>query len=185
LQSAKSALLQELNTAQVKSSALVAQLELEPQLLEQRVSLEEQLSNLEHKLQVIIITMDLLNAANDNITSVYLNPLLNSINNYFELVRDSGIDKFVIDANFALKVEVDGKVLDADYFSKGYKDLFDLVFRLALADVLFDGELPFIVLDDPFINLDNNNFNLVSKVLKQVAHKHQLLYFTCHPSRAI
>ena len=57
--------------------------------------------------------------------------------------------------------------------------------RLALIDCLYPGEKPFIVLDDPFVNYDDEKMNLCKKLIKEVSNNYQVVYFTCHESRTI
>ena len=55
--------------------------------------------------------------------------------------------------------------------------------RFALIDALFETEIPFVVLDDPFVNLDRESLEGAQKVLTEISSKYQLIYFTCHASR--
>ena len=57
--------------------------------------------------------------------------------------------------------------------------------RLALTDTLCAEEAALLILDDPLLWLDEKQFAAVSRMLQQYAEKHQILYFTCHPSRSI
>jgi uncharacterized protein YhaN len=57
--------------------------------------------------------------------------------------------------------------------------------RLALIDCLYPDEKPFVVLDDPFVNYDDEKMDLCKKLIKEVSKKYQVVYFTCHESRKI
>ena len=46
-------------------------------------------------------------------------------------------------------------------------------------------EKPFVVLDDPLVNFDEDKIQLVSKLLKDISKDMQIVYFTCHESRKI
>ena len=67
--------------------------------------------------------------------------------------------------------------------SLGLKEVTDFCMRLALTDAMYEKEKPFIVLDDPFVNYDENNLSGAKKVLDAVSKDYQVLYFTCHESR--
>ena len=56
--------------------------------------------------------------------------------------------------------------------------------RLALCDALFVDEEPFLVLDDPFANLDDENMTRARELLNTLAKERQILYLACHSSRA-
>lgn len=55
--------------------------------------------------------------------------------------------------------------------------------RLALADALFEGEKPFLVLDDPLVNLDDEKQKNAGALLRAAAEDYQILYFVCSRSR--
>ena len=55
--------------------------------------------------------------------------------------------------------------------------------RLSLVNVLFEGEQPFIILDDPFVNLDDEKTKKAINLLKEISSKYQVIYFVCNESR--
>ena len=55
--------------------------------------------------------------------------------------------------------------------------------RLSLVDALFGDEKPFLILDDPFVNLDENRTKGAMRFLTEIAKEYQVIYFTCHGSR--
>ena len=57
--------------------------------------------------------------------------------------------------------------------------------RFALVDAMYGGEKPFLVLDDPFVNLDEDKVKQGMEILKEAVTDYQILYFTCHRSRTI
>jgi uncharacterized protein YhaN len=65
------------------------------------------------------------------------------------------------------------------------QDFFTLAARLALVETLYDKELPFVMLDDPFAHFDDKRCQTALKVLKRISEKNQIIYLTCSKSRAI
>ena len=61
----------------------------------------------------------------------------------------------------------------------------DFCMRLALVDTLFEKEQPFLILDDPFVNLDALRLEKALELLNIMAANKQIVYFVCHPIRAI
>ena len=57
--------------------------------------------------------------------------------------------------------------------------------RLALVDALFKEQDVIVVLDDPFVNLDDAHTAQALKLLNQLSAHRQILYLTCHSSRTI
>ena len=58
-----------------------------------------------------------------------------------------------------------------------------LCMRLSLVDALFRGAKPFVILDDPFINLDDRHTKEALRLLHDLAKDRQIIYLTCNSSR--
>ena len=78
---------------------------------------------------------------------------------------------------------MNGSKKDVKYFSTGYKDLIYICMRLSLINALFKEEKPFIILDDPFVNLDEEKTAKALNLLKKLSDKYQIIYFICNSSR--
>ena len=88
-----------------------------------------------------------------------------------------------IDVNLNVKINEQGSNKELKYFSTGYKDLIYFCMRLSLIDSLFEKEKPFIILDDPFVNLDKVKTKNAINLLKNISKEYQIIYFICHESR--
>ena len=67
--------------------------------------------------------------------------------------------------------------------ANGYKDLIHICMRFGLIEALFKNETPFVILDDPFVNLDEGKTSKALEVLNEFAKKYQVIYFVCNSSR--
>ena len=117
--------------------------------------------------------------------SKYRNPLMQAFSSYYEMISGEKADFYRMDTNMELSVQEYGYQREARYFSAGWKDLMGICMRMALIDTMYQGESPFLILDDPFVNLDQNKTKAALTFLKQIGENYQILYFTCHESRAI
>ena len=50
---------------------------------------------------------------------------------------------------------------------------------------MYPDEKPFVILDDPFMSLDEAHLSKAKTLLRDIAGQIQLIYFTCHPSRTL
>ena len=50
---------------------------------------------------------------------------------------------------------------------------------------MYPKEKPFLVLDDPFVNLDEEKMAHGNELFGKISGEYQILYFTCHASRNI
>ena len=107
----------------------------------------------------------------------------NSLSKYLTLMTGCQFGNLNLDTDFNVTFEEFGQLRAVDYYSQGYQNLINLCLRLALIDALFQDEKPFIVLDDPFVNLDDGKVAKAKQFLQTLAQNHQLIYLSCHASR--
>ena len=105
---------------------------------------------------------------------------------FYSKYLDKAINKKIhIDKDFNLSFEEYGEYHSQKHLSFGQTAMCNLCIRLALIDNMFSGNIPFVILDDPFIGLDDENFSDMKKLICDLSKDRQLIYFTCHESRKI
>ena len=155
-----------------------------PELESKKAELNERVKQYEEDLNVLNLTAKFLKTADENLKIRYRAPLQTSLNKYYKLISD--VDKSVqIDVDLNVTIEETGGQRVTDYYSKGYQNLFEICKRFALTDVLFTGEKPFIILDDPFYNLDDKKVEKAIELIKALSNEYQIIYLVCHESRVV
>lgn len=149
----------------------------------QKENLENKLNELNKEFNAIKNAKKFLEMANESLSTKFLEPMKNGLNKYLSLITGKDFENLKLDIDFNISFEEYGKYRDVDYYSKGYKNIIDLCMRLALIDALFDKEKPFIVLDDPFVNMDDVKIENAKQFLHELSKTYQLIYFSCHESR--
>lgn len=144
---------------------------------------KEQLNDREDELFVIEKTMEFLETAKSGLASKYRDPMSEGFKKYVNVMLGEDVGDFLLDPELNINVERYGKVFEKDYFSTGYKDLLDIAARFSLCDALYEDIKPPIVLDDPFVNLDNRKLDNALGLMRKLAEDRQIIYFTCHTSR--
>jgi uncharacterized protein YhaN len=77
-----------------------------------------------------------------------------------------------------------GQTRSMESFSRGWRDAVELCVRLSLTDALYkEGEKPFLLLDDPLVNLDDDRLAAARALLDKLAARYQVLYLVCHRDR--
>ena len=132
----------------------------------------------------ICMAREYLARAKENLTARYMKPLMKGFSKYYNMILDTGEEHFSIDANINIAVTEQGMQRDLQYLSTGWQDLAGFCMRLALADAMYQGEKPFLVLDDPFVNLDDEKKEGGLRLLGKAAEEYQIIYFTCSESRS-
>lgn len=145
-------------------------------------SLKEEIINLEEKYKILKTTEELLKTSKENFSSSYLKNMVIGFNKYLSLIDTKEL-KTSVDTNLDVKIEVNGSQKEIKTFSAGYKDLIYICMRFSLIDALFNGKTPFVVLDDPFVNLDESKTSKALEILQEFTKKYQVIYFSCNESR--
>lgn len=146
--------------------------------------LEELYAKHVDSLETIKRTAAFLTQACDNITSKYLGKTKERFVEYSALI--TGADgEYTLNTSFELTKTERGTAHGIESFSRGTRDLYALALRLALLDALYENESPFIILDDPFIALDDKRLEKAKAMLKALGKTKQILYFTCTKARVI
>lgn len=147
-----------------------------------KAELTDKIAEYEKDYDLTVTTLKYLKEADENLKVKYRKPLAESLNKYLALINGESLHAD-IDVDLKVSVTGGGFARDTEYFSKGYKNLFEICKRFALTDVLFTAEKPFIVLDDPFCNLDDKKIRAATELLNKLGEEYQILYFICHESR--
>ena len=137
-----------------------------------------------HKYNLLKVTQSFLQQAKEQFTARYMEPIAKGFGKYYGMLTGESDEKWMIDANINLRVKEKGELRDVHTLSAGYQDLIGVCMRLALVDALYEDEKPFLSLDDPFVNLDQEKVAAGNELLKEVAEEYQVIYFTCHDSRS-
>ena len=135
-------------------------------------------------MRTLQVTADYMQRAYDSLRASSLSLMQKGLQHYAALVTGNEAGALHIDADFTVTADVAGQLRAYGHFSRGQKDIFDICTRLALCDALFVQEKPFLVLDDPFANLDDANLARARVLLERLAEDRQILYLACHTSRA-
>lgn len=164
--------------------SLIEECDTEEEVRAARLAAERSLEEYERSLNIIKLTKELLTLAAENMSSRYIGKTRERFIHYASLISGEEGEYFV-DTDFTVKKNERGEARSEASFSRGTKDLFSIAMRLALVDSLYDGELPFLILDDPFISLDDRRRKRAMGLISAIAGERQIIYLTCSESRAV
>ena len=162
---------------------LQEQVEQIPLLRDELQQWQEKKQEDQHRADLLDDTMAFLEQAKENLSVSYLGPIRRSFGGYMERLWGEPERQMLVDQNLDVFLERCGEARELGYFSAGQSDLVMLCMRFALVDALFGEEKPFVILDDPFVNLDDQHTKQALKLLKELAENRQILYLTCSTSR--
>ena len=148
-----------------------------------KAELSDKIKKCEYDLNITKTALNFLYEADENLKARYRSPLKESLNKYLGFIAKGVIAD--IDTDLKITIEEAAANREADYYSKGFKNLFEICKRFALTDVLFTAEKPFVILDDPFYNLDDDKLKQSLELIKKLSESYQIIYLVCHESRRV
>lgn len=155
-----------------------------PTLEDQVRSLTDELRDAQANLETLRRTAELLSAAKEALSTRYLDGMQQYFTHYRSLIDGPSAPTAQIDTSLGISVRDGGKSRALESYSRGSRDILQFCARLALTRAMFpEGEAPFLLLDDPFVNLDEEHFSAVRTLLDQLSREFQILYFVCHAGR--
>lgn len=146
--------------------------------------IDKKLEEYQHKYDIITKTMGYLNKAKEQLSARYMDPIGDAFSKYYSFITTDYIDAYEVDADMRLTRQELGMGRSRNSLSKGYRDLVDISLRMALIEVMYEEEKPWIIFDDPFVNLDSDKLSQVRTFLEEISKHYQVIYFSCHESRA-
>lgn len=139
----------------------------------------------EENYKIIALTEQYLDKAKESFSGRYSSSIMNGFIKYYSLLtNDADKDKYMVDTNLNVSLLDKGNVRDVKALSSGYRHLVGICMRMALVEGMYKEEKPFVVLDDPFVFLDDERSKYAKELLENIAKDYQVIYFTCHKSRA-
>lgn len=131
------------------------------------------------KYERLTMTQKYLRMAKERLTEKYMAPLMNGFRKYYGILTGEEAGRYRMDANARLTIEEQGFLRQPELLSAGYRDITGLCMRMALIDAMYQGDAPFLLMDDPFVNYDGENLQGGMEFLKKASEKYQIIYFTC------
>ena len=131
----------------------------------------------------LVRTADYLKQAHDALTARCMDPFREAFLRYCGTLSDIDPERIFTDAALSVSVSMDGVPREFSSLSTGTRELLELCRRMAMLDAMYPQEKPFLILDDPFANMDDEHLEKALTLLRDIGLSRQAVYFTCHSSR--
>ncbi|MDD7735616.1 MAG: hypothetical protein PT941_02410 [Bacillales bacterium] len=139
----------------------------------------------EQKILLLDALKEEIYKADQRLKDKYISPVKEKFCEYANLLEKTLGVNVEMDKDFKISFEKEGALRRSNHLSSGNLTLCALCFRLALLDNMFEDDLPFLILDDPFTSLDAKHLENAKELINKLSENKQILYFTCHESRKI
>lgn len=147
--------------------------------------LNEKIAEITSKNKVYEHTMQALKEAEQSQKDRYAKPVKDRFTVYSKIISDVIGEKIYMDKDYKITYEKNGEQRKVDHLSAGELSICALCFRLALLDNMYENNQPFLIMDDPFVNLDKENMDKIKALIARISKDRQIIYFACHDSRLI
>lgn len=141
-------------------------------------SYEENQAITKENLFLLEQTSSFLAQAKENVSTRFVGPINQQFSSLLANFDVRGRE-FVVDANFEIKENSQQGIKSFEHSSQGYQDILSFCMRILLLKQVFKKELPFIVLDDSFVNLDDSNFEKAKQLVEEFSKELQIVYICC------
>lgn len=155
---------------------------------EKQAELDGALADLQEcrtKLAAYTAASQFISEAQRSLSSNFVRPVSEAFSRYSSLLKSALGGKVYVDKNFSVAFEGGGELRPDGHLSGGQRAVVSLCFRLALVDNVFGKDCPFVVLDDPFTDLDEEHMVRAAQLLRDLSKGRQIIYFYCHNSRRV
>lgn len=143
---------------------------------------KQQIEDNKRRYQLVGLAKTYLQKAKEQFVAKYRSPISESFEKYVQILLGRR-EHFTVDVNLDVRKQEKGMYRSSQTLSDGWKDVISICLRFALVDAMYQREKPFLLLDDPFVNLDQQKIEGAFSLLKQVEKEYQIIYFSCHESR--
>ena len=144
---------------------------------------EEIFAEGKRRLNIVNMTKDYLEESRVKFISKHMSPVQTGFDKYYKMLTGEEQTLMRLNAHMELVLTVNSEERKLEALSAGYRDLIGLCYRMALADEMYKNEKPFIILDDPLSNLDDEKTKHGLEFISELAKDHQIIYLTCNKSR--
>ena len=176
---------QKIENLKAQITADEAKVSLLPSLRQEYTQSQQNIKKYQHNVVILEYIASYLSKAQSNLDQKYVQPIKETFDKYLKILANVADFSIAINRDFATQLNVQGETKSSEYLSSAQLCMCTLCLRLALADNIYKSDIPFLIMDDPFVYLDANNMKLVNNLLREVLNTKQIIYLTCHESRKI
>lgn len=148
--------------------------------------IKEEIEEGENEVYICDVAMEVLKESFKELQKSF-GPLLNNkVSKIFSFLTKGAYDEIRVSENYSisLREKVGNSIFSVEYLSNGAFDQIYFALRMAIMEMIFeDKEVP-IILDDAFIQYDEERLKRALKLLEYYAQNKQIILFTCQTREA-
>jgi Uncharacterized conserved protein len=146
---------------------------------EEIIKCKSQIENLEFMYEAAELSGEVLKEAFEDIQQNFAPRLNGEIGYILKEITDGRHESVRISSDYEVNILEENNIRNVEYFSSGTMDQIYFALRLGLCNVIFEGKSVPLILDDTFIQYDEERLKRVIDFLKGYSKTHQVIIFTC------
>ena len=141
--------------------------------------IEEEQSDLRHKLEISNQTIDFLNESARELENKFIPKIIDDASPLLEIMTNGKYKKLLLNNNFdiSLKDEKTGECFSISQLSIGTQEQIYFLLRLAVSEACTENNYP-LFLDESFVEYDEQRLFNIFSILKKISKKKQVVFFT-------
>lgn len=139
---------------------------------------EQQVQQWQQELLAVQQSLAWLKAANEEMNTRFAPRLCAEAGALLSRLTEGKYESLTMDEKFNIFLTVDSATHPLSAFSSGTQDAVYFAFRTAVSDLISEAPLP-LILDDPFVHLDETRKKAAETLLEKATEERQILYFSC------
>ncbi len=140
---------------------------------------EMEVSVMQERYANLFRAMQCLTLAKEKLATNFLPKMSKVLSQNVDAITNHKIQNATVDVNFNVEVAINGQSRQIDYFSTGIKEIIFFALRLTLSEIIYEDKIPFVLIDDAFVNYDDEKYALAKNYLKKMSKDTQIIYFSC------
>lgn len=154
-----------------------------PEFQDRIARLSDAMNQDKERVRLLDKTIQLLEEAKNLLATLYVGQVEQNFRHYAEILFDGTLGEAMVDCDLGLSIAEQGRQREVGSFSTGTIERIVVCMRMALVDALFTKEQPFVILDDPFVYLDDASTSRSLEMIRKLAKDRQVIYLVCNSSR--
>lgn len=148
------------------------------QIEEEIEEVKDKINKLEVKLKALDLAIENMNEAKREVRGNFSNILNERVIKDFKELTNNSYEEVMVSENYEMKVRKGEDILKDSILSNGASDQLYLALRLAFIQMIFKKEEVPVILDDAFVQYDDNRLSNALELINSYKFK-QLIIFTC------
>lgn len=140
------------------------------------MGIDAEIAELEKKLKAAQLAIDVFTSVYEKKRSDFAPRVNEKVNKYLDILTMGRYNETRVSEEYRLRLK---DLSEAEYLSFGTYEQIYFALRLALAELIGNGDEP-MFLDDFMTAYDDRRSALAIEILKEISQRRQILLFTCH-----